>query len=183
MRSGATVITVSSPRNFDLLKSLGADTVYDYNDPTSAEQIRKATHNQLHLAFDCISEGNSFAFCAAALSSDSQPENHYSALLPVKDFPRSDVNTRNTMAYSALGEPMSFGGPEIPAQKEHYEIGKRMWATAQELFEKGELKVHPVDLKSGGLERITDGYELPLLLPGSGFANQVAVSWTSRTIR
>ena len=159
-RSGATVLSVSSPRNFELLKSLGADAVYDYNDPTAAEQIRKDTHNQLHLAFDCISEGQSFAFCAAALSSDSQPENHYSALLPVKDFPRSDVNTRNTMAYTALGEPVNYGVAKIPAQKGHYEIGKRMWALTQELFEKGELKVHPVDLRSGGLAGITDGYDL-----------------------
>ena len=135
------------------------DAVFDYNDPTAAEQIRAHTKNQLHLAFDCIAEGQSIPFCAAALSSDSSPENHYSGLLGFKEFPREDVNARFTMAYSATGEPLDFGKGEQPGQPEHYELAKKMWATAQTLFEEGKLKVHPVDLRSGGLDAVGEGYD------------------------
>lgn len=60
LRSGLTVIGTSSPRNFDLVKSYGADAVFDYSDPeTCAKNIREYTNNSLKYAFDCISEHSS----------------------------------------------------------------------------------------------------------------------------
>ena len=156
--SGLTVIATSRAHNFELLKSLGADAVFDYTDPQVGEKIRAHTSNKLHYAFDCVSEGASFAICAAALSSDSKLENVYSALFPPgAQFPRADVSVRSTMAYTALGEPIN--GPQGPFDPppDHHEHAKRMFALTQQLLEQRKLKTHPAELRSGGLDAVLEG--------------------------
>lgn len=84
--SGAEVYATSSPHNFDLIRKLGADHVFDYKDSEVGAKIRKATNDKLKLVFDCISEGNSPEITAAAVSSAG---GHVSGLLPVKVSPHS----------------------------------------------------------------------------------------------
>lgn len=43
-----------SARNFDLLRSAGADEVFDYGDADVVDNIRKATNNNLRYAFDTV---------------------------------------------------------------------------------------------------------------------------------
>jgi len=58
--AGLTVVTTCSPRNFDLVKSYGADAAFDYSDPEKcAKDIREYTNDNLHHVFDCISENTS----------------------------------------------------------------------------------------------------------------------------
>lgn len=61
--SGLNVITSCSPRNFDLVKSLGATDAYDYSDTSNPAKI-KAQYPELALGFDCIAEKGSAAFIA-----------------------------------------------------------------------------------------------------------------------
>jgi len=121
--SGLTVITTASPHNHQLCKDLGADAVFDYNDPTCAERIREYTKNNLHHAFDTISNEQTAAICAAALSTSSSGPKIYSSLLSVKKLPRDDVQNNITMAYTALGENFKMGpkGQEVPGSKEDFE--------------------------------------------------------------
>ena len=53
--AGLRVITTSSPKNFDLVKSLGADLVFSYSDPETPEKIKEVTGGKLKHAVDCIS--------------------------------------------------------------------------------------------------------------------------------
>jgi NADPH:quinone reductase-like Zn-dependent oxidoreductase len=39
-QAGYTVVSTSSPHNFDLLKSLGTDYIFDHSDPATIEKIR-----------------------------------------------------------------------------------------------------------------------------------------------
>ena len=39
--SGYTVIATASPKNNDLIKSLGADFVFDYRDPDVVQKIKE----------------------------------------------------------------------------------------------------------------------------------------------
>lgn len=66
--SGCKVIATASSRNFSLLKSLGAEEVFDYKDPSCAQKIRDHTSDTLTLALDCISEGSSPTICEQAIS-------------------------------------------------------------------------------------------------------------------
>ena len=54
---GHRVLTTASSKNFDLVRGLGADEVFDYRDEGVVENIRAATCNALDIAIDTISEG------------------------------------------------------------------------------------------------------------------------------
>lgn len=57
---GAPVITTASPRNHELLKSLGADAVFDYKDPDVSQKIKdwvkENGYEGIEKAYDTISE-------------------------------------------------------------------------------------------------------------------------------
>ena len=50
--SGYKVLTTCSPHNFDFVKSIGADAVYDYKDSECANKIKKDTSDSLKLIWD-----------------------------------------------------------------------------------------------------------------------------------
>ena len=66
--AGYKVVTTASPRNYELVKSRGADEVFDYNDPKSASKIRELTGNKLKYAWDTNGDDTSGKFCADSLS-------------------------------------------------------------------------------------------------------------------
>jgi NADPH:quinone reductase-like Zn-dependent oxidoreductase len=70
--SGLYVIATASERNFDLVRSFGADIVVNYRDSASAvKQIREAASaagsGPIEHALDCVSTGTSFEIVAASL--------------------------------------------------------------------------------------------------------------------
>jgi hypothetical protein len=66
--SGLYVIATASERNFDLVRSFGADLVVDYRDPAkAARQIREAAPGPVEHALDCVSAGTSFEIVAGSL--------------------------------------------------------------------------------------------------------------------
>lgn len=65
--SGYKVVATASPRNFNLVKALGADKVFDYKDPEVVSKIKKATGNSLTKAVDAIAVLDSQRICAESL--------------------------------------------------------------------------------------------------------------------
>jgi NADPH:quinone reductase-like Zn-dependent oxidoreductase len=84
---GLHVITTASPKNFDLLKALGADEVFDYRDENVVEKIRAATGNALDMAFDTISQGETQKQVTSAIGNEG---GKVAAILPYENA-RSDV--------------------------------------------------------------------------------------------
>ncbi|TFY76231.1 hypothetical protein EWM64_g7780 [Hericium alpestre] len=84
--SGLRVIATASHKNFELVKSYGADEVFDYNDPEVGQKIKASTGGKLKHAADCISEPEkgSAGIISAALSDEG---GHISIILPY-DGPR-----------------------------------------------------------------------------------------------
>ncbi|KAJ5154320.1 uncharacterized protein N7500_009759 [Penicillium coprophilum] len=154
--SGYKVLTTCSPRNFDLVRSLGADDVYDYKDAQAPAQIRKATDNKLKLVFDCISLESSAAFCDNAISTDG---GEYSALLSVK-IDRANVNDRFTLAYTTIGEAFTFGDIPIPAKPEDKAHAEKFISIAEDLLAQGKIKVHPPKVGKQGLKGVIEGLKL-----------------------
>ena len=166
--SGLTVITTCSPRHNDLLKRLSADAVFDYKSVDCGLQIREYTSNTLMYALDCISEPSSAKICADALSTSSSSSTgtkRYSSLLGIADFPRTDVEKRTTIAYSALGEEMSFAGhgsvipPKIPAKDEDARFMEMFIGIAEALLAEGKVKAHPPSVREDGLRGILEGWQ------------------------
>ncbi|PCH36497.1 GroES-like protein [Wolfiporia cocos MD-104 SS10] len=66
--SGYKVATTASPRNFELVKSLGADVVFDYKDPDVVSKIKAATGDSIKDALDTISLVDSQALSARVIA-------------------------------------------------------------------------------------------------------------------
>jgi NADPH:quinone reductase-like Zn-dependent oxidoreductase len=148
---GLKVYATASPRNFDLLKSLGADEVFDYNDPECGSKIRAASNDSLYLVLDNISEHNSPDICAAAISSAG---GRYTGLRSNGQFPRADVFATFTMGYTAIGQEFS---KMYPRNQSDVEFATRFWKVSQDLINEGKIKPHPAEVREGGLQAIPQG--------------------------
>ncbi|MCJ1430746.1 hypothetical protein MMC27_000096 [Xylographa pallens] len=159
--SGLTVVATASPHNHALVKELGADAVFDYNDPSCAEKIKEYTKDKLYYAFDTIANERTGAICVASMASGSSIPLKYSSLLGVEKLPREDVENKHTLAYTMMGETFTMGdnGPELPASKDDIEFGKMFWGLACKLLAEKKVKVHPVDVRPGGLKGVLEGME------------------------
>jgi NADPH:quinone reductase-like Zn-dependent oxidoreductase len=154
--SGYTVLTTCSPHNFDLVRSLGADAVFDYKDPSSATKVREKTNNSLKLVLDCISLPSGAEFCDQALSTEG---GDYCTLLAVK-VGRDNVNSCFILAYTVLGEAFNFGDMAFPAKPEDFQHAYEFTQVAQGLLDQGKIKVHPLSIRKGGLQGVLEGMEL-----------------------
>lgn len=154
--SGLTVFATSSPHNFDLLKSYGADHVFDYKSPTVGADIRKATDDNLQHVFDTISYDSTAKIAAEAISSKG---GKYSSLLVVNKFPRDDVSNTATLAYTGFGEKFSKGDNTWPAKEDHLDLQDKFWKLVGELLAQGKIRPHPQEVRDGGLEGVLDGLE------------------------
>ncbi|KAJ5628750.1 hypothetical protein N7490_010978 [Penicillium lividum] len=154
--SGLTVLTTCSPHNFDLVRRLGADYVFDYKSPTVGADICAAADGRLAHVFDCISNECSQAISAEAIGSAG---GKYSSLTGIQKFPRDDVVSLATLAYTGLGETFHKGAKEFPAEQTHLQFQAKFWKLAGELLARGMIKTHPLELRAGGLEAILDGVD------------------------
>lgn len=64
---GFNIITTCSPRNFDLVKKLGATHVFDYNDSNVIDDIKKAAPD-LEYTFDTIGQKDSSTQASHAIA-------------------------------------------------------------------------------------------------------------------
>ncbi|KAE8150947.1 chaperonin 10-like protein [Aspergillus avenaceus] len=154
--SGYKVFTTCSPHNFDFVKKLGADAVYDYHDPETALAIRQATNDNLKLVFDTISIDASARYCDNALSTKG---GEYSNLLASK-VPRENVNSRGTLGYTVFGETFQKGARDWPAQPQDLEFGEMFWNLAETLIAEGKIKPHPAKVGAHGFQGVLGGLEL-----------------------
>ncbi|KAG5661873.1 hypothetical protein KAF25_004112 [Fusarium avenaceum] len=149
--SGLEVVTTASPRNFDYLKSLGADAVFDYSSETCAEDIKRHTQGRLKHVLDCISKGKSTEISVRALSDDG---GLYSTLLPVPDNEvkkfNNKVANKMTLAYSSTGESFLFGPQTFDANLADFEFSTRFSVVSEKLLRSGKIKPHRPSINEGG---------------------------------
>ena len=102
--SGLYVIATASERNFDLVRSLGADVVVNYRDPVkAAKQIREAAPGPIEHALDCVSTGTSFEIVAASLDGKGTIAN-----LGLGDYPTVEgVKVLNSIIFDYFGKVSS----------------------------------------------------------------------------
>lgn len=152
--SGFKVLTTASPRNFDYLRSLGADEVYDYNSDGWVEDVRKSTGGKLRYAWDCIALEASARGCAAALDTDVAAAPKYAALLyldaaVVKAANPAVDGPEVTLGYTAVGEAFSKW-TDVPAKPEDYEHAKMFVTLVEGLLAQGKLKPAKTEVDRGG---------------------------------
>ncbi|KAJ6007414.1 Protein TOXD [Penicillium herquei] len=154
--SGYKVLTTCSLHNFELVKNLGADEVYDYKDITTAAAIRAATGDKLKFVFDTISTLSSTEYCEAALSTEG---GEYSSLLRIP-IARENVNSRATLGYTIMGEDFMLGPMRVPGKPEDFAFAQEWLPKAFKFLASGQVKVHPLKVNPDGLKGVPEGLNL-----------------------
>ncbi|RDW84969.1 hypothetical protein BP6252_02559 [Coleophoma cylindrospora] len=158
--SGCQVITTCSPHNFEYVKSLGADAVFNYQSPSCAADIKEFSKDSIAHTFDCIAEGESPKIAVGAMSSKGGV---YTTLLLVSAEKVAEINpkvqNKSTLGYTVVGEDFKFGKKEMPAKPQDFEFGKMFWPLARDLLAQGKIKVHKPSINkySQGLEGVILG--------------------------
>lgn len=157
---GFHTITTCSPRNFDLVKSYGADEVFDYRAANCAADIRKHTKNTLAYAIDCYAESSSMKFCYAAVG---RAGGAYTALNPYDDHlaTRKVIKPDWILATRIAGDGSDWPAPyACEPEPRLRELAGPMFAKIQALLDDGKIRAHPVLVEKTGLNGILDGVGL-----------------------
>ncbi|KAI0067103.1 dehydrogenase [Artomyces pyxidatus] len=152
--AGLHVIATASKTNFELVKSLGADEVYDYNDPDIASKIKASTGGKLKNAVDTISEGASVTLISEVLSEEG---GEVGAILPYKP-PRENLKVSITGAYSVLGKDYDFPVFHAITPRE-YELGELFVKYVNDALASGHLKPNPLLIIPNGLAGVQEGFQ------------------------
>lgn len=169
--SGYTVVTTSSKKNFELLRSLGADDVFSYSDPSTPATIA-AKYPTLSRAIDTF--GAATQTCAS-LGAHGKNKTVWSILpLPANEVLPQDVSYQFHIIWNALGYSMDYMGSHFPAdpeQKKQYKEWLRDILPG--LVASGKFKSNPLLIREGGLNRIQE--DLDLLKSGTVSARKIVV--------
>ncbi|RDX46932.1 GroES-like protein [Lentinus brumalis] len=157
--AGYKVITTASQRNFDLVASLGASAVFDYNDPNVVKKVKAAAGDSIQFAFDAVSSADAQAISAAIIAPTGGKLIH---VLPVNTAvtSRTDVERSYTLIYTSLGREFTYATgqhwPAVPVDKEHM---AQFLKKVPRLVKEGKIKPLPVKLWEGGLAAIPEGFQ------------------------
>ncbi|TPX33861.1 hypothetical protein SmJEL517_g03376 [Synchytrium microbalum] len=145
--AGFQVIGTCSPRNFDLVKSFGADFVLDSNKETALlgeiDNIIKDV--ELKYALDCIGADTAL-HCAIALASGG-------ILCTIAGEPKSSPEDIEVI-------PTLLGGYEKDVKKKRFVEDFILNDLNSFLLKKGLIKGNPTQILDGGLSAVKEGFEL-----------------------
>ncbi|KAI0047241.1 dehydrogenase [Auriscalpium vulgare] len=156
--SGLYVVATASQKNAALVKSLGADEVYDYNDPEVGQKIKASTKGALKHAVDTISEGKTPQLVFDAFSEEGGV---VAAILPYATPPRDNIKVVNSFAFDNLGKSYDLPRKHVATP----EANERVYGHAkllEQLIADGKLKPNPVNVIPGGLAGVSDGFQYML---------------------
>ena len=165
--SGFEVLTTCSPRNFDLVKGLGAGKAYDYHDAGCGARVRLDTGNWLFYAYNCVGDNASARICSEALSSECSPEGgkpKYGTVLLSEKMDRADVDVSWSLVFSAIGDAFTVENAEgqvlfdCPAKAEDFEFAKQWAQIVEKLVADKKLKAHRMEVRAG-LESAVQGID------------------------
>jgi len=148
--SGYKVITTASKHNHELLKRIGADLVFDYNDPEVVKKITESTNNGIHLVYDTISEDYTYPLVLGAVA-EGKPARISVLHVPTPEIAekRKDVEWFPTFIFTAYGPTANTKNNE----NERAVLSKFLWEKLPDLV-KGGLKPNVIKKFDGGLDNV-----------------------------
>ncbi|KAI8982799.1 GroES-like protein [Trametes punicea] len=157
--SGYKVATTASPRNFPLVRSLGASAVFDYADPEVVKEVKAATDDSIRFALDTIGLREAQAISTAVIAPGGGKVVHILRVIP-DATERTDVERVYTAIYWALGRAYSFGpDAHFPARPEDRTHMAQFLKKIPALVKDGLIKPMPIKRWEGGLEAIPEGLQ------------------------
>ncbi|KAI8810293.1 chaperonin 10-like protein [Cladochytrium replicatum] len=146
--AGFRVIATASPKNFDLVRSLGASEVFDYSDSAVVSKIKGAAPS-LRYGVDAVSLGGSFEKVVEALGPDGGA---VATVSKPAEISRENV----TAAPLFAGKFNNWDGKNDEAAK----AGRKLLDYAEGWLAKGDLTPNNAVVVPGGLEGIEEGWAL-----------------------
>lgn len=144
--------TVASENKHDLVKSLGAEVVFNYKDPEVSEKLNKATNNGIIYGMDTIAEGGSVQKAQKAFSTEGG--HLVLTLFDKAESANPKVKTEATLVYTGLGKDQSFGsGNVLKTSPEDRQNTVDSCKAVTDWFKKGTVKPLKVE-DFGGLETV-----------------------------
>jgi len=143
------IIATASPNNFEFLKELGAEYVFDYHDAEACvKQIRDVTGDSLTHVLDCIGAED---ICVPAMSTSI--DGVYCTLtdLPPGDIANPRIRRERVEGYTACGEPYEMMGQRVEVNEHDYELGKTFFEITRKLVEEENIKPHRMSINEGGV--------------------------------
>jgi NADPH:quinone reductase-like Zn-dependent oxidoreductase len=149
--AGYTVISTSSPHNFDLLKASGADYIFDHSDPATVDKIRDLF--PIDYWYDTISLKPSVSTIIKILAPEGKPvtKANILVLLPPVMFGITEFPEGITVQFHRF----STHAPENAEWHEHF---LARGGFMEKAIKTGALRGVPANVL-GGLEKASDGIE------------------------
>jgi NADPH:quinone reductase-like Zn-dependent oxidoreductase len=155
--SGIRVVATASAHSWDLLKSLGAEAVFDYKDPQVTQKIKDWANNELVYGLDCISENSTVPLASQSMTGGKLVLLLSEAVKNPENNP--SVTLKPMLLYTALGKSFVKFGNTFPAVEEDYKWNVWWWELCGKLTKKGQLRA-PRLRKLGSLEQYPQAFEL-----------------------
>ncbi|KAF6755329.1 chaperonin 10-like protein [Ephemerocybe angulata] len=138
------IITTSSLKHAEYLKSLGATHVLDRNAPLTAETIKSITDLPVHIVLDGISTAETQKSGFELLESGGGIA---TVLQPEPDLEERALNENKRFAWV-------MGDKVLP---HNVQLLRDVYAQFTELLEKGDIKPNRVEVIPGGLNGVVEG--------------------------
>jgi NADPH:quinone reductase-like Zn-dependent oxidoreductase len=158
--AGHRAITTCSPKNFELVKSYGADAVFDYNSPTLVEDIKALTRNCLKYTLDPFGEIKTLMVCHEAMG---RTGGRYTAL---ESFQKGLIEKKTIKRDLVMGATIHGKGVQVegeygkPPSEEERAKGIEVYQSVQRLVDARRLRVHPLRVLNAGFEGIMEGLKM-----------------------
>jgi len=153
------VITVCSPKHFDLCKNLGAAHVFDYHDADVATKIKSVAPNIQHV-FDCIGSETSSTTAAQAVAEKS---GNLCTVRPGKVFTEkveSRVNVTDVLVWTVFLKDHQYKEFKWPASVADHKLGSELFEKVPEWLQDGTLRTNTSKVLSGGLAAVPEGFQM-----------------------
>ncbi|KAL9120105.1 MAG: hypothetical protein Q9187_003339 [Circinaria calcarea] len=157
---GHTPITTCSPQNFDLVKSYGAEAVWDYKSPSCARDIKAYTNNTLQYVLDPLTEAKTQKLCYECIS---RAGGKYVALemWQPKNHTRPTVEIEFVIGSAIIGDRIALDqGYGSDADPEKRQFGIKYYRDIQKLIDNGKLRAHPSRVIPGAWQGVLEGIEM-----------------------
>ncbi|KAK1518100.1 TOXD [Colletotrichum paranaense] len=168
--AGYTVVTTASPHSSDLVKSYGADHVFNYKSENWVQEV-VSTFPDINLALDCISEKGTGPLTAKVLQANG---GKVVTLLDQGESKVPGVKYDMIMLYTVFGKEFAWLppiGPKFPVDLEHRQALARFYSILPQLS--GVLRPPPIKEISGGIDVLLE--ELDQLRKGKVSGKKLVV--------
>ncbi|VDB91963.1 unnamed protein product [Peniophora sp. CBMAI 1063] len=165
--TGFQIFATCSPKNFELVKSLGADATFDYRDPEVSSKIKEASGGKIQFAVDAISEGNSAKIIVDALSSEG---GKIATVLPYSDEAKAALGSNVTQELSVAYD-LIVDRPDAPSRLAD---APKYCKLAARLLAEEKVKPMPIRIWEKGLEGVNDAMQY--MIAGKASLSKVLAS-------